>query len=145
MAGNANSGRNATFHLSEKELAEKIEKYRAAYKAEEFEHMSAPHFYTFIGCLEREAVAFIEEYREDTKSIYYRRARMLEGFLQEISGEILSSGRWKAHQVPLARMHLEKDHGDGITYKETGKKQAETAHIEIAFAKGDPRAEDAAK
>lgn len=145
MAGNANSGRNATFHLSEKELAEKINAYRAAYKAEEFEHMSAPHFYTFIGCLEREAVAFIETYREDTKSIYYRRARMLEVFLQEITGEILSSGRWRAHQVPLARMHLEKNHGDGGAYKEPNAKQNGPSQIEIVFAKGDPRAEDAAK
>jgi hypothetical protein len=145
MAGNANSGRNPAFHLSEAELEKKINEYREAYKAGEFARMSAPHFFSFIGCLQREASEFIKTYSEDQKNTYYKRARMLEGMLQEIQGEIFSSHSWSNQQAGLAKIHLSKDHGDGSTYTEKEAKGSGKTELVVLFGNGDERAKDAAK
>ena len=52
MAGNANSGRNATFHLSEKELLKAIDRYKLDLQNGEFARASWPHFAAYLDSTE---------------------------------------------------------------------------------------------
>ena len=145
MAGNGNSGRNPTFHLSEKQLAEKFEEYRKDLDSGKFARGSVPHFCFYIGTTEDRLREFIREYSEKPESAYYRRAWQLRGYLQFFRGELCSAKSWDGQQSSKAQTLLDQDFGDGITYKTKGDKQGGKVEVVIKFGNGDDRAKDAAK
>lgn len=144
MAGNGNSGKNPTFHLSEKELETKIEQYKLDLENGLFARASWPHFVSYIGCLENELEEFIKKYSEDTKSAYYTRARTLRGVLQFMRGQIFSAKEWTGQQAQLARSHISRDYGDGIAYKDKDSNSGDVKFT-VIFGSGDERAKEAAK
>lgn len=145
MAGNANSGRNATFHLSEKELEEKFEQYRKDLAENKFARASWAHFCFYIGTTEDRLKEFIQEYSEKPESAYYRRAWALRGYLQFFRGELCSSESWNGQQSNKAKLLLGQDHGDGIVYRDKDEKQTGPVEVRISFGGQDKRAKDAAK
>lgn len=72
MPGNENSGRIPTFHLSEKDLAEKIEQYKKGLENGEFARASWPHFAAFLDSTEADLAKVIEQ-GADKKSAYWGR------------------------------------------------------------------------
>lgn len=144
MAGNENSGRNPAFPLTEKELAEKFEQYKLDLQEGKFARASWPHFVSYIGCLEDELFQFIQQYSDEPKSAYYRRARALRGVSQYIRGQTCSAKEWNGQMTAFAKLLLGQDIGDGITYKD---KEGNTGPVVVNVLMGgnDPRAKEAAK
>ena len=145
MAGNSNSGRNPTFHLSEKDLAEKFEQYKRDLENKKFARASVAHFCFYIGTTEDKLKEFIQEYSERPESAYYRRAWALRGYLQFFRGELCSSESWNGQQSSKAQLLLGQDYGDGIVYKSKDEKQTGPVEIKISFGGDDPRAKNACK
>ena len=145
MAGNENSGRLPNFHLSEKELAEKFELYRKDLENGKIARASVLHFCFYIGMTEDRLKTFIQEYSEDPKSAYYRRAWQLRGYLQFFRGELCSAKAWDGQQSSKAAMLLGQDYGDGIVYKSKEAKQNGPVEVKISFGGDDKRAKEAAK
>ena len=145
MAGNEKSGRLPTFHLSEKELTEKFEQYRADLEAGKIARASVAHFCFYIGMTEDRLKDFIREYSEKPESAYYRRAWQLRGYLQFFRGELCSAKSWDGQQSSKAAMLLGQDYGDGIVYKSKDDKQSGPVEVKISFGGDDKRAKEAAK
>lgn len=80
MAGNGNSGRNATFHLSEKALEEKINQYKEDLKNGEFARASWPHFAAYLDSTEQDLADVIKQ-GAATNSAYKGRAELLKKML----------------------------------------------------------------
>ena len=72
MAGNGNSGRNPTFHLSEKELSQKITKYKMDLEEGKFARASWPHFAAYLDSTEAE-LAEVMKQGESKGSAYWGR------------------------------------------------------------------------
>lgn len=143
MAGNENSGRDPIFPLSEKELKEKFDQYKADLEEGKFARASMPHFIAYIGCLEDEVKEFIEKYSGEPRSAYYRRARIMRQVVQWMRGQVFSSKDWTGQQARLAGAHLERNYGDGVTYN--AKDGSGPQEVLVSFGGNDPRAKEAAK
>lgn len=144
MAGNANSGRMLTFRLTEKQLEEAIEKYKADLEAEKFPRASWPHFCSTLGYTEAEVQEVITQ-GDSLKGAYYERAQMLKRMITWIRGQILSGSGWSGQNQTKGIFALKQDFGDGIRYSDADAKQSGPVEVKISFGGSDPRAKKAAK
>jgi hypothetical protein len=144
MAGNANSGRNPTFHLSEKELENKIEAYKTGLENGDFARASWPHFAAFLDSTEKDLSDVMA--LEKKESAYCGRARMLKKMATWMRGQYASGNGWSAPAVSSkAVFALKQDIGDGVKWTDQEKGQQGPVQVTIEFGGGDPRAKKAAK
>ena len=144
MAGNANSGRNPTFHLSEKELEAKIEAYKNGLEKGDFARASWPHFAAFLDSTEKdlEDIMALDGKRE---SAYCGRARLLKKMATWMRGQMMSAQGWNGQLTSRAIFALKQDIGDGVKWTDGDAKQTGPVEVKISFGEGDPRAKRAAK
>lgn len=144
MAGNANSGRNPTFHLSEKELAAKIDAYKTALENGDFNRASWPHFAAFLDSTEKDLADVMA--LEKKESAYCGRARMLKKMATWMRGQYASGNGWSAPAVSSkAVFALKQDIGDGVKWTDQESKQQGPVEVRVSFGADDPRAKKAAK
>lgn len=142
MAGNANSGRKPNFHLSDKELADKIHRYKEDLENGCFARASWPHFAAYLDSTEAELADVM---REGAASAAYKgRGEMLKKMLCWVRGQMMSASGWNGQLTSRAIFALKQDHGDGVKWTD---QEAKTGPVEvkISFGGGDPRAGKAAK
>ena len=145
MAGNANSGRNPTFHLSEKELEAKIEQYKLDLENGNFGRASWPHFAAYLDSTESDLSEVMALDGNKTRA-YCGRARMLKKMATWMRGQYASATGWSAPAVSSKAMFaLKQDVGDGVKWSDQEGKQTGPVKIEISFGGDDPRAKKAAK
>lgn len=145
MAGNANSGRNPTFHLSEMELRQKIKQYKEDLSNGKFGRASWPHFAAYLDCTEAD-LADIMALDGKSVSAYCGRARMLKKMATWMRGQYASASGWSAPAVSSKAMFaLKQDVGDGVKWSDQEAKQGGPVAITISFGGDDPRAKKAAK
>lgn len=144
MAGNANSGRNPTFHLSEKELSAKIDAYKKGLENGEFARASWPHFAAFLDSTEKdlEDIMALDGKRE---SAYCGRARLLKKMATWMRGQMMSASGWNGQLTSRAIFALKQDIGDGVKWTDGDAKQTGPVEVKISFGGDDPRAKKAAK
>lgn len=144
MAGNANSGRNPTFHLSEKELEQKITQYKLDLENGVFARASWPHFAAYLDSTEKdlEDIMALDGKRE---SAYCGRARMLKKMATWMRGQMMSAQGWNGQLTSRAIFALKQDIGDGVKWTDNDAKQAGPVEVKISFGGDDPRAKKAAK
>jgi hypothetical protein len=144
VAGNGNSGRNPAFHLSEKELAEKIRKYKEDLKNGEFARASWPHFAAYLDSTEQDLTDVIKQ-GAAANSAYKGRAELLKKMLTWTRGQMMSAQGWNGQLTSRAIFALKQDHGDGVKWSDQESKQTGPVEIKILLGGDDPRAKDAAK
>lgn len=86
MAGNGNSGRIPTFHLSEKELSAKIEQYKMDLNDGKFARASWPHFAAYLDSTEADLALVIEQ-GSSKESAYRGRAEALKKMATWVRGQ----------------------------------------------------------
>lgn len=144
MAGNGDSGRNPTFHLSEKELKSKIEQYKISLENGEFARASWPHFAAFLDSTEAE-LALVMKQGEQKNSAYKGRSELLKKMLTWVRGQMMSASGWNGQLTSRAIFALKQDHGDGVKWTDTDGKQSGPVEVKISFGGNDPRSQKAAK
>lgn len=144
MAGNGNSGRNPTFHLSEKELSQKIEKYKEDLSAGTFARASWPHFAAFLDSTEADLALVIEQ-GASKESAYRGRAELLKKMATWVRGQMMSAQGWNGQLTSRAIFALKQDIGDGVKWTDQDSKQTGPVEVKISFGGDDPRAKQAAK
>ena len=144
MAGNSNSGRNPTFHLSEKELAEKISQYKQDLKDGVFARASWPHFAAYLDSTEADLTDVIKQ-GENKESAYRGRAVLLKKMLTWVRGQMMSSQGWNGQLTSRAIFALKQDHGDGVKWVDQEANQTGPVEIKISVGGDDPRAAKACK
>lgn len=144
MAGNANSGRNATFHLSEKELLKAIDQYKLDLQNGEFARASWPHFAAYLDSTEQELAKVIEA-GADKGSAYSGRAEALKKMATWVRGQYMSAPGWNGQLTSRAIFALKQDIGDGVKWSDQDAKQTGPVEVRISFGGQDKRAKDAAK
>lgn len=85
MAGNSNSGKSIAFRMSEKELEQKIQKFRDEYSEGQHGMVTWPQFCDFLGYSEREVMECYVRGKEGDNA-YSGRARLLEMFRTAVKG-----------------------------------------------------------
>ena len=143
MAGNANSGRNPTFHLSEKELENKIEAYKTGLENGDFARASWPHFAAFLDSTEKDLSDVMA--LEKKESAYCGRAKLLKKMATWVRGQMMSAQGWNGQLTSRAIFALKQDIGDGVKWTDQDSKQTGPVEVKISFGGNDPRAKDAAK
>lgn len=144
MPGNENSGRIPTFHLSEKDLAEKIEQYKKGLENGEFARASWPHFAAFLDSTEADLAKVIEQ-GADKKSAYWGRGELLKKMATWVRGQYMSAPGWNGQLTSRAIFALKQDIGDGVKWTDQEGKQTGPVEVKISFGGDDPRAKKAAK
>ena len=144
MAGNENSGRSLTFHLSEKELDAKIKKYKADLEAGVFARASWPHFAAFLEATEDDLARVIRD-GENRTSAYHSRSKMLKKMATWVRGQMMSSQGWNGQLTSRAIFALKQDIGDGVKWTDQDTKQNGPVEVKISFGSGDPRSKEASK
>lgn len=144
MAGNSNSGRNPAFHLSEKELAEKIDQYKKDLENGVFARASWPHFAAYLDSTEADLADVIKQ-GANKDSAYRGRAEMLKKMLTWTRGQMMSAQSWNGQLTSRAIFALKQDHGDGVKWVDQESKQQGPMEIKISFGGDDPRASKACK
>lgn len=144
MAGNGNSGRNPTFHLSEKQLAEKINQYKLDLENGVFARASWPHFAAYLDSTEADLADVIKQGSE-RNSAYRGRAEALKKMLTWVRGQMMSAAGWNGQLTSRAIFALKQDQGDGVKWSDQDNKQTGPVEIKISFGGDDPRAKKAAK
>ena len=144
MAGNEKSGRNPAFHLSEKDLAAKIEEYKNGLESGSFARASWPHFAAFLDSTEKdlEDIMALDGKRE---SAYCGRARLLKKMATWMRGQMMSAQGWNGQLTSRAIFALKQDIGDGVKWTDGDAKQTGPLEVKVLFGGGDPRAKKAAK
>jgi hypothetical protein len=144
MAGNSNSGRNPAFHLSEKELAEKIDQYKKDLENGLFARASWPHFAAYLDSTEADLADVIKQ-GANKDSAYKGRAEALKKMLTWTRGQMMSAQSWNGQLTSRAIFALKQDHGDGVKWVDQEAKQTGPVDIRISFGGDDPRASKACK
>ena len=144
MAGNENSGRNPTFHLSEKQLAEKINQYKLDLENGEFARASWPHFAAYLDSTEAELAEVIKQGAEKN-SAYRGRGELLKKMLTWVRGQMMSAAGWNGQLTSRASFALKQDQGDGVKWTDQASKQTGPVEVRISVGGDDPRAKKAAK
>ena len=144
MAGNENSGRNSTFHLSEKALEEKIAKYKDDLKNGDFARASWPHFAAYLDSTEKDLADVIKQ-GEKPNSAYKGRAEMLKKMLTWVRGQMMSAQGWNGQLTSRAIFALKQDHGDGVRWSDQDNAPKGPVEVKISIGGDDPRAKEAAK
>ena len=144
MAGNSNSGRNPTFHLSEKELDAKITQYKQDLSDGVFTRASWPHFAAYLDSTEAELAEVIEQGGKK-ESAYRGRAEALKKMATWVRGQYMSAPGWNGQLTSRAIFALKQDIGDGVKWSDQDAKQTGPVEVRISFGGDDKRAKDAAK
>lgn len=144
MAGNSNSGRNPTFHLSEKELDAKIIQYKKDLEEGVFARASWPHFAAYLDSTEQDLARVIEAGAEKS-SAYNGRAEALKKMATWVRGQYMSAPGWNGQLTSRAIFALKQDIGDGVKWSDQDAKQTGPVEVRISFGGDDKRAKDAAK
>lgn len=144
MAGNSNSGRNPTFHLSEKELDAKISQYKKDLTDGVFARASWPHFAAYLDSTEQDLARVIEAGAEKS-SAYNGRAEALKKMATWVRGQYMSAPGWNGQLTSRAIFALKQDIGDGVKWSDQDTKQTGPVDVRISFGGDDKRAKDAAK
>lgn len=144
MAGNANSGRLPTFHLSENELADRIEWYKEDLQNGIFARASWPHFAAFLDSTEEE-LAEVIKYADNATSAYNGRAKMLKKMATWVRGQYMSAQGWNGQLTSRAIFALKQDIGDGVKWSDTDNQPKGPVEVKISFGGDDKRAKEAAK
>lgn len=144
MAGNENSGRIPTFHLSEKELAAKIEQYKSGLESGEFARASWPHFAAFLDSTEADLAKVIEQGTKK-ESAYWGRAELLKKMATWVRGQYMSASGWNGQLTSRAIFALKQDIGDGVKWTDQDAKQTGPVEVKVSFGGDDPRAKKASK
>lgn len=144
MAGNSNSGRNPTFHLTEKELGEKIQQYKQDLEDGAFARASWPHFAAYLDSTEQDLADVIRQ-GAVANSAYKGRGEMLKKMLTWVRGQMMSAQGWNGQLTSRAIFALKQDHGDGVKWTDQDSKQTGPVEVKISFGGDDPRAKRAAK
>lgn len=144
MAGNKNSGRLPTFHLSDSELEAKIQKYKEDLNEGKFARASWPHFAAYLDSTEADLADVIEQ-GASKESAYRGRAGALKKMATWIRGQYMSASGWNGQLTSRAIFALKQDIGDGVKWTDQDSKQTGPVEVKISFGGSDPRAKDAAK
>lgn len=144
MAGNENSGKIPTFHLSDKELNAKIEQYKNGLESGNFARASWPHFAAFLDSTEAELAEVIESGSKKS-SAYRGRAEALKKMATWVRGQYMSAQGWNGQLTSRAIFALKQDIGDGVKWTDQDSKQTGPVEVKISFGGDDPRAKKAAK
>lgn len=144
VAGNGNSGNTLAFKMSEKELEQKIREYNERVESGEFFAACWPHFRNFLGYLQEDLDAVVEQ-GMSVKGAYYTRALMLRKMGETCEMYLSTLPYWRDNKS-IAKVHLLQGHGWTRKYTDSGK-DTNTGPIEIkvAFGGSDPRGKKAAK
>ena len=144
MAGNSNSGRNPTFHLSEKDLEKKIKQYKLDLENGVFARASWPHFAAYLDSTEADLSDVIKQ-GANKDSAYRGRAELLKKMLTWVRGQMMSAKEWNGQLTSRAIFALKQDIGDGVKWTDQDSKQTGPVEVKISFGGDDPRARKAAK
>lgn len=144
MAGNENSGRNVTFRLSEKELAQAIENYKNDLEAGVFSRASWPHFAAYIDCTEQE-LAEVIKLADNSLSAYRGRGVLLKKMATWVRGQMMSAPGWNGQLTSRAIFALKQDVGDGVRWSDAEEKKTGPQEVVVRFGGNDERAKKAAK
>lgn len=144
MPGNENSGRIPTFHLSERELNDKIELYKQGLEDGKFARASWPHFAAFLDSTEADLTRVIEQGAKK-ESAYYGRAEALKKMATWVRGQYMSASGWNGQLTSRAIFALKQDIGDGVKWSDQDAKQTGPVEVKISFGGDDPRAKRASK
>ena len=144
MAGNSNSGRNPTFHLSEAQLLKRIEEYKEGLNRGDFARASWPHFAAFLDATEADLARVIEQGWE-ANSAYYGRAAALKKMATWVRGQYMSAPGWNGQLTSRAIFALKQDIGDGVKWSDQDAKQTGPVEVKISFGGSDKRSKEAAK
>ena len=145
MAGNANSGRNPTFAISEKELEKRIQTYKEQVADGTIARASWPHFASTLDCTEQDLAEVIRAGEASKESAYRGRAQQLKKMLTWVRGQMLSAPGWNGQMTARAIFALKQDMGDGVQYKDKDNGGNGPAEIRVVFGGDDPRAKKASK
>jgi hypothetical protein len=144
MAGNANSGKIPTFHLSEAQLQDKIAQYKKGLENGDFARASWPHFAAYLDSTEADLAKVIEQ-GCDRGSAYYGRAEALKKMATWVRGQYMSAPGWNGQLTSRAIFALKQDIGDGVKWSDQDAKQTGPVDVRISFGDGDKRSKEAAK
>ena len=144
MAGNENSGKIPTFHLSHKELEEKITLYKQGLEDGKFARASWPHFAAYLDSTEADLAKVIEQGAKK-ESAYWGRAELLKKMATWVRGPYMSAPGWNGQLTSRAIFALKQDIGDGVKWSDQDAKQTGPVEVKISFGGDDPRAKKASK
>ena len=144
MAGNENSGRLPTFHLTERQLEQQIEQYKQDLKAGVFARASWPHFASYLDSTEAELEEIIK-FAENKTSAYCGRGKLLKKMATWMRGQYMSAPGWNGQLTSRAIFALKQDIGDGVKWSDQDAKQSGPVEVKISFGGDDPRAKKASK
>lgn len=149
MANNDNSGKIPGFTITEKELREKIDSYKAMVDSEQKPLPSWPDFCTFLGVGANVLDEVMErglDKKGNEKSAYYERALLLKSMGEWCEAQLVSNPNWGGKMAVKAMFLLKQ--GLGGTRKYTDEKMQKITgpgKVELHFGGGDPRAKKAGK
>lgn len=144
MAGNQDSGRVLAFRMSEKELEKKIEEYKIKVESGEFNAPCWPHFRSYLGYLQEDLDAVVEQ-GMSVKGAYYTRALMLRKMGELCETYVATLPFWKENKS-MAKLQLQQGHGWTHKYADADKnKGGGTLELNVLFGGNDPRAKKAGK
>lgn len=144
MAGNGNSGRLPTFHLSESQLNEHIKQYKQDLKDGKFARASWPHFASYLDSTEAELSEVIA-LAEKKESAYCGRGKALKKMATWVRGQYMSAPGWNGQLTSRAIFALKQDVGDGVKWSDQDTKQTGPVEVKVSFGGDDPRAKKASK
>lgn len=144
MAGNENSGRIPTFHLSEKDLEQAINNYKNDLEEGVFSRASWPHFAAYIDCTEQE-LAEVIKLADSPGTAYRGRGVLLKKMATWIRGQMMSAPGWNGQLTSRAIFALKQDVGDGVRWSDAEEKKTGPQEVVVRFGGNDERAKNAAK
>lgn len=149
MANNDNSGKIPGFTMTDKELREKIEAYKAMVDNDLKPLPSWPDFCTFLGVSSDVLDEVMErglDKKGNEKSAYYERALMLKSMGEWCEAQLVSNPNWGGKMAVKAMFLLKQGLGGTRKYAdEKTQKITGPSKVELNFGGGDPRAKKAGK
>ena len=149
MAGNDNTGKIPGFTLTDKELRESIDKYKAMTDDGSKPLPSWPDFCTFLGVGSNVLDEVMErglDKKGNEKSAYYERALMLKSMGEWCEAQLVSNPNWGGKMAVKAMFLLKQGLGGTRKYvDEKAQKITGPGKVELHFGAGDPRAKKAGK
>ena len=147
MAVSDNSGKIPVFTITDKELQEKIDIYKARTDSGEIPLPSWPDFCSFLGIGDDILDEVMESglQKKDNESAYYGRALMLKNMGHWCEAQLVSNPNWGGKMAVKAMFLLKQGFGRSRKYadEKTGKKEA--LKVELSFGGNDARSKKAAK
>ena len=147
MAVSDNSGKIPGFTITDKELQEKIDIYKARTNSGEISLPSWPDFCSFLGIGDDVLDAVMERglEKKDNESAYYVRALMLKNMGHWCEAQLVSNPNWGGKMAVKAMFLLKQGFGRSRKYTDEKNGKKEALKVELSFGGNDARSKKAAK